>query len=80
VFFYVFFMCKCVLPPGVNPTAVDKYIDINNSKTFCVTFYKEIYVLLLFLRMTLKKVSKHVEVVLIITILYCVVVPNLVRS
>jgi hypothetical protein len=24
--FYVLFMCKCVLPPGVNPTAVDKYI------------------------------------------------------
>jgi hypothetical protein len=23
--FYVLFMCKCVLPPGVNPTAVDKY-------------------------------------------------------
>jgi hypothetical protein len=20
------FMCKCVLPPGVNPAAVDKYI------------------------------------------------------
>jgi hypothetical protein len=28
VMFYVLFMCKCVLPPGVNPTAVDKYIDI----------------------------------------------------
>jgi hypothetical protein len=24
--FYVLFVCKCVLPPGVNPTAVDKYI------------------------------------------------------
>jgi hypothetical protein len=22
-------MCKCVLPPGVNPIAVDKYININ---------------------------------------------------
>jgi hypothetical protein len=26
--FYALFMCKCVLPPGVNPTAVDKYIYI----------------------------------------------------
>jgi hypothetical protein len=26
VMFYVLFMCKCVLPPGVNPIAVDKYI------------------------------------------------------
>jgi hypothetical protein len=26
--FYVLFMCKCVLPPGVNPTAADKYINI----------------------------------------------------
>jgi hypothetical protein len=25
-------MCKCVLPPGVNPTAVDKYINININK------------------------------------------------
>jgi hypothetical protein len=24
--FCVLFMCKCVLPPGVNPIAVDKYI------------------------------------------------------
>jgi hypothetical protein len=22
-------MCKCVLPPGANPIAVDKYININ---------------------------------------------------
>jgi hypothetical protein len=29
VMFYVLFMCKCVLPPGVNPIAVDKYISIN---------------------------------------------------
>jgi hypothetical protein len=26
VLFYVLFVCKCVLPPGVNPTAVNKYI------------------------------------------------------
>jgi hypothetical protein len=28
VMFYILFMCKCVLPPGVNPIAVDKYINI----------------------------------------------------
>jgi hypothetical protein len=28
--------CKCVLPPGVNPIAVDKYIDINTD--FVETF------------------------------------------
>jgi len=26
VLFYVFFLCKCVLPPGDNPIAVTKYI------------------------------------------------------
>jgi hypothetical protein len=26
VLFCVMFVCKCVLPPGVNPIAVDKYI------------------------------------------------------
>jgi hypothetical protein len=31
VMFYVLFMCKCVLPPGVNPIAVDKYINIKIS-------------------------------------------------
>jgi hypothetical protein len=25
---YVLFMCKYILPPGVNPTAVDKYINV----------------------------------------------------
>jgi hypothetical protein len=34
VMFYVLFMCKCVLPPGVNPIAVDKYINININ-VFC---------------------------------------------
>jgi hypothetical protein len=29
VMFYVLLMCKCALPPGVNPIAVDKYISIN---------------------------------------------------
>ena len=31
VFFCVLFVCKCVLPPGENPNAVNKYIDINFS-------------------------------------------------
>jgi len=26
VLFYVLFVCKCVLPPGDNPTAINKYI------------------------------------------------------
>jgi hypothetical protein len=29
VLFYILFVCKCVLPPGYNPTAVNKYISIN---------------------------------------------------
>jgi hypothetical protein len=29
VMFYAVFVCKCVLPPGVCPIAVDKYININ---------------------------------------------------
>ena len=28
VLFYVLFVCKCVLPPGDNPIAVNKYINI----------------------------------------------------
>jgi hypothetical protein len=35
VMFYVLFMCKCVLPPGVNPIAVDKCIKIN---IFCENY------------------------------------------
>jgi hypothetical protein len=31
VMFYVLFMCKCVLPPGVKPIAVDKHINIKLS-------------------------------------------------
>jgi hypothetical protein len=41
--FYVLFMCKCVLAPGVNPIAVDKYIisisisiSITVSKLLCL--------------------------------------------
>jgi len=34
VLFYVLFVCKCVLPPGDNPIAVNKYIKIiRSSKT-----------------------------------------------
>jgi hypothetical protein len=29
VMFYVLLMCKCVLPPCVNPIAVDKYINMS---------------------------------------------------
>jgi len=29
VLFYVLLMCKCVLPPGDNPIAVNKYINID---------------------------------------------------
>jgi len=29
VLFYVLFVCKCVLPPGDNPIAANKYIRIS---------------------------------------------------
>jgi len=29
---YVLIVCTVPLPPGVNPIAVDKYIDINKNK------------------------------------------------
>jgi hypothetical protein len=35
--FYVLFMCKCVLPPGVNPVPVDKYIKNIPVSVFSVT-------------------------------------------
>jgi len=31
VLFYVLFVCKCVLPPGGNPIAVNKYIKYQNT-------------------------------------------------
>jgi hypothetical protein len=31
VLFYILFVCKCVLPPGDNPSAVNKYIIISSS-------------------------------------------------
>jgi len=34
VLFYVLFVCKCVLPPGDNPTAVNKYINQNFHMNF----------------------------------------------
>jgi len=37
VLFYVLFVCKCALPPGDNPTAVNKYIKI--SKISNITNY-----------------------------------------
>ena len=35
VLFYVLFVCKCVLPPGDNPIAVNKYIIYHTSSTSC---------------------------------------------
>jgi len=29
VYYNVLFACKCVVPPGDNPIAVNKYININ---------------------------------------------------
>jgi hypothetical protein len=39
VMFYVLFMCKCVLPPGWHPVAVDKYIDIKDCEVLPNKFY-----------------------------------------
>jgi hypothetical protein len=42
--FYVLFVCKCVLPPGDNPIAVNKCININvqQDATLHSLFYLEI--------------------------------------
>jgi hypothetical protein len=40
--FCVLLMCKCVLPPGVNPIAVDKYININIKKSHVI--YKCLFI------------------------------------
>jgi hypothetical protein len=37
VLFYVLFVCKCVLPPGDNPTEVNKYITSSTCLHFPVT-------------------------------------------
>ena len=34
--FYVLFVCKCVLPPGDNPIAVNKYTNINKYTQYSV--------------------------------------------
>jgi hypothetical protein len=43
VLFYVFFVCKCVLPPGDNPIAVNKYIIYHSisrpTDATCARFY-----------------------------------------
>jgi hypothetical protein len=36
VLFYVLFVCKCVLPPGDNPLAVNKYINSNQSVLYVI--------------------------------------------
>jgi len=38
--FYVLFVCKCVLPPGDNPIAVNKYIISYLDKLFIVVLVK----------------------------------------
>jgi len=37
VLFYVLFVCKCVLPPDDNPTAVNKYIRSKINPFFSST-------------------------------------------
>jgi hypothetical protein len=34
VMFCVLFVCKCVLPPGGNPIAVNRYIKYQNYNFF----------------------------------------------
>jgi hypothetical protein len=41
--FYVLFVCKCVLPPGDNPTAVNKYIIAYYKAASCWYLYWVIY-------------------------------------
>ena len=49
VLFYVLFVCKCVLPPGDNSTAVNKYIISYSSMTVSVAKFSFIMILLLLL-------------------------------
>ena len=37
VLFYVLFVCKCVLPPGDNPIAVNKYINKSHRGHRCLS-------------------------------------------
>jgi len=39
VFFYVLFVCKCVLPPGDNPNADNKYITNYGTPTCFDTIF-----------------------------------------
>ena len=40
VLFYVLFVCKCVLPPGDNPIAVNKYIISYVPYCVCATLHR----------------------------------------
>jgi hypothetical protein len=60
VMFYVLFLCKCVLPPGVNPTAVDKYINISDWAR--PTLFQIYYFVLFFV----------IHVVLLLIVMFCV--------
>jgi len=46
VLFYVLFVCKCVLPPGDNPTAVNKYIIYHNLQGLCKKFFSQMFSIL----------------------------------
>jgi hypothetical protein len=39
VLLYVLFVCKCVLPPGDNPIAVNKYIIPYHSLTHAIHLF-----------------------------------------
>jgi len=45
VLFYVLFVCKCVLPPGDNPIAVNKYIiSMEKVLTRILAFHKTTWI------------------------------------
>ena len=51
--FYILFVCKCVLPPGDNPIAVNKYI-ISFKVQLLVTFVKHLNCKLFYKQLHLK--------------------------
>jgi hypothetical protein len=53
-------MCKCVLPPGVNPIAVDRYINIIINKL--AIWRVRVIILLLRLERTWKEASSDASV------------------
>jgi hypothetical protein len=63
VMFYVLFMCKCVLPPGVNPIAVDKYINISLFYNVLIN-YLEIKKSLFEISLNIHKKPLHLTLVL----------------